>query len=126
MAENRLSCSPVMIVGLSDVHQPDFAGDRRSGAGVIAGNHDDLDPGLLAFAERFRHFGPGRVFQPRQPDKDQVLLQPLPVITHSQLPAGEGKHPKALVRHRILRLHDLQLYLSAKGLNLAVNENVLA
>ena len=110
MAENPLSCSPVMTVGLyENAYQPDFAATPQRVQGVIAGNHDDLNPGLVAFAECFRHFGPGRVFQPRQPDKDQVLLHPLPVITHGQLPTGEGKYPKALVRHRILRLHDLQL-----------------
>ncbi len=107
----RDRAAPQLLAGddrwIVRLHQTDLARDRRGRPRMIAGHHDDLDPGFSAFPERFRHLRPGRVFQPDEPDEDQILLETLPLVIESQVSVGERKDPQAPLRHRLLRLRDL-------------------
>ena len=98
VSESLRSCSPVINVGLSDCDEPDLPRDRRGGARVVAGDHDHPDSGLAALAQRFRHLGPGRIFQANQPGEDQILLPALALPLMADGAVRKREHPQARAR----------------------------
>src|ERR1700726_3873598 len=76
-----------------------LATDGGSGACVVTGDHLDADTCLLAGGDGFDGLGPGRIDDPDQPHKLQILIE----VSESQvafvfldLPSGGGKDAQTL------------------------------
>ena len=87
--------------------EPDLAGDRLGGVGMIAGDHDHPDSRLAAPGRCFRHLRPGRIFQANEPGEDQILFQAVAVPLRLQQAVGKREDTQALLGHGFLGCENL-------------------
>ena len=86
------------------LHDAHVAGDRLGGQRVVAGHHDDADPGPPAGAHRVDDLWPRRVAHGDQPQEGQARLRVvLRDVGAVDLPPGDRQHAKSLRRHLIAR-----------------------
>ena len=85
-----------MTIGDFATDQADFAGDGQCGMGVVAGDHDDADAGIKAFADGVRHFRARRVFQPHQAEQGQAAFRILRGFVFRYGAVGQGEHAQPL------------------------------
>lgn len=89
-------------------HDADAAGDGFRGQGVIAGDHDDADPGPSAGVHRVPHLRPGRVVHPGQPQEGQPRFGVSKRrVRTGDPPPGDRQHAKALAGHPLRGRGDL-------------------
>ena len=77
--------------GLGAANEADLAPDGECGVRMIAGDHDDLDPGQVTAGDGLGDFRPRWIMQADQAGKDQILFSRRFVI--AQWPVGKGEHP---------------------------------
>ena len=61
----------------TSLDDPGLGGDRERRGRVIAGDHQHIDPGAMAFCHRLRDLRPHRVFDADEPGQDEILLKHL-------------------------------------------------
>jgi hypothetical protein len=69
---------------------------------MVAGDHDDPDARLPAFAKGFRHFGSRRIFQADETGEDEVLFEMFVLPLRLQNPMSQGDDPQTLFGHHFL------------------------
>ena len=100
--------------------QADLPGDGRRGGPRVSGDHDHLDAGAAAAAQRLRHLGTRRVQEPHESGKAESLFRDVPLGEFVQLPVCQGYDPKPLGSHGPLPLQE-----SSRGA-LPLHRDVLA